>query len=50
MTSEIQSARMTSSPNVTVRSIENQGHAGQFEVTKDALRDMIADWLERNSL
>jgi pimeloyl-ACP methyl ester carboxylesterase len=49
ISSEIQGARMTSSPDVTVRTIANQGHVGQFEVTKDALFEVIEEWLRDRS-
>jgi pimeloyl-ACP methyl ester carboxylesterase len=49
VTSDLQAARMTASPDVTVRTIADQGHAGQFEPTKTALFDAIEDWLQAHS-
>lgn len=49
-TMEIQAARMISSPDVTLQIIPDQGHAGQFEVTKGILVQILDDWLTDHSL
>lgn len=45
---EIQRARMTGSPEVTVVTIPSQGHVGQFERTSKALQQTIEAWLENH--
>lgn len=48
-TMAIQAARMTSSPEVTVVIVEDQGHAGQFEPTKHELLEVMDAWLTDHS-